>query len=111
MYNCPRGIARRIDKKRVQRVKSSARLTSQRKRSPKPAPKTDLFPVVAIGASAGGLEALTQLVRTLPADTGMAFVFIQHLDPTHHSMLADLLSKAANIPVIEARNGAELKAN
>ena len=44
-------------------------------------------PVVAIGASAGGLEAFTELLRGLPADTGMAFVFIQHLSPDHPSML------------------------
>lgn len=89
----------------------SSRLISRKKQSAEPAPKADSFPVVAIGASAGGLEAFTQLVRALPANTGMAFLFIQHLDPTHPSMLADLLSKAANVPVVEAQNGAEVKAN
>ncbi|MFZ2198233.1 MAG: chemotaxis protein CheB, partial [Thermodesulfovibrionales bacterium] len=44
------------------------------------------FPVVGIGASAGGLEAFTQLFRNLPADSGMAFVLIQHLAPAHESM-------------------------
>ena len=109
-YNV-REIAHCVGKKQVQRVKPSPRMTSRRKQIPNPAPKTGLLPVVAIGASAGGLEAFTQLVRTLPADTGMAYVFIQHLDPTHHSMLADLLSKAANVPVVEAKNGEELRAN
>ena len=42
-----------------------------------------IFPIVAIGASAGGLEASKKLVGALPADTGMAFVLVQHLDPTH----------------------------
>jgi len=74
-------------------------------------PETALFPVVAIGASAGGLEAFTQLIRTLPNDTGMAFVFIQHLDPTHHSILAELLAKAASMPVVEAKNGVALEPN
>ena len=46
------------------------------------------FPIVGVGASAGGLEAFTQLLEDLPADTGMAFVLIQHLDPTHASFLA-----------------------
>ena len=73
--------------------------------------ETALFPVVAVGASAGGLEAFTQLIRALPDDTGMAFVFIQHLDPTHHSMLAELLSKSSILPVVEARNRLELQPN
>jgi len=46
-----------------------------------------LFPVVAIGASAGGLESFTTLLRHLRTDSGMAFVFIQHLAPSHESML------------------------
>src|SRR5258708_25177788 len=49
------------------------------------------FPVVAIGASAGGLEAYKELFRALPADTGMAFVLLQHLDPSHKSMLAEII--------------------
>src|ERR1700744_1081009 len=50
------------------------------------------FPVVGIGASAGGLEAFTQLLKHLPSDTGMAYVLVQHLDPDHPSHLAHLLS-------------------
>jgi len=57
------------------------------------------------------LEAFTQLIQVLPDDTGMAFVFVQHLDPTHHSLLAELLSKAASIPVIEAEHAVELEPN
>jgi two-component system CheB/CheR fusion protein len=63
------------------------------------------FPVVGIGASAGGLEAFTQLLAHLPDNTGMAFVLIQHLDPTHESQLADLLSKATRLPVTEVTDG------
>jgi len=59
------------------------------------------FPIVGIGASAGGLEAFTQLLHALPADTGMAFVFVQHLDPTHPSMLTEILSRATVMPVSE----------
>jgi two-component system CheB/CheR fusion protein len=47
------------------------------------ASKANAFAIVAVGASAGGLEAFTQLLRSLPNDTGMAFVLIQHLDPEH----------------------------
>jgi|SRR6516165_10739073 len=49
------------------------------------------FPVVGIGASAGGLEAFRKLLEALPADTGIAFVLIPHLEPTHASMMVDLL--------------------
>src|SRR5467141_3964327 len=59
------------------------------------------FPIVGIGASAGGLEAFTQLLRALPADTGMAFAFVQHLDPTHPSLLTEILSRATVMPVSE----------
>ena len=62
------------------------------------------FPVVGIGASAGGLEAFTQLLSELPKDTGMAFVLVQHLDPEHESALAEILSRVTPIPVSEAAN-------
>lgn len=57
--------------------------------------------VVAIGASAGGLEAFTQLLKSLPLDTGMGFVLIQHLDPDHDSALTQILSRATALPVRE----------
>jgi two-component system CheB/CheR fusion protein len=62
------------------------------------------FPIVGIGASAGGLEAVTKLLQHLPADLGMGLVLVQHLDPTHESALATLLARATTMPVIEARN-------
>ena len=52
----------------------------------------DNFPVVGLGASAGGLDAFRRLLAVLPAGTGMAFILIQHLDPTHASMMVDLLA-------------------
>src|SRR5262245_4967938 len=61
-------------------------------------------PVVGIGASAGGVEAFTQILHALPADTGMAFVLILHLDPTHASMLTEILSRATRMPVAEVRD-------
>ena len=63
------------------------------------------FPVVGIGASAGGLEALKQLLEPLPVDTGMAFVLVPHLDPTHDSILTELLSRGTRMPVSEVRDG------
>ena len=67
------------------------------------------FPVVGIGASAGGLEAFTQLVRHLPGDTGMAFVLVQHLDPGHSSALPQILSKTTSLPVREVTNNLRVK--
>ena len=64
-----------------------------------------LFPIVGIGASAGGLEAFSQLLHHLPRDTGMAFVLVQHLDPKHESRLGPLLAKATPMPVLEATEG------
>src|SRR5262245_37476018 len=57
------------------------------------------FPIVGIGASAGGLEALTAFFKALPADTGMAFVLVQHMDPKHESLLHRLLAKETPMPV------------
>jgi two-component system CheB/CheR fusion protein len=60
---------------------------------------------VAIGASAGGIEAFTDLLRNLPPNSGMAFVIVQHLDPKHQSFLAELLSKETAMKVAEVKNG------
>jgi two-component system, chemotaxis family, CheB/CheR fusion protein len=68
-------------------------------------PASQRVPTVGIGASAGGLEAFGQLLAHLPADTGMAFVLIQHLDPKHASQLGDLLAKATAMPLLEAAQG------
>ena len=72
---------------------------------------SNAFPVVAIGASAGGLEAYTEFFRALPPDLGMAFVLVQHLDPSHHSLLADLISKTTRMPVDEVRSGMRIRPN
>ena len=62
------------------------------------------FPIVAIGASAGGLEALEQFISHVPVDCGMAFVVIQHLDPTQPGMLPELLQRATVMQVLQAKN-------
>ena len=67
--------------------------------------------VVAIGASAGGLEALTELFRALAANTGMAFVIVQHLAPSHDSLLVDILSRNTSMPVVPIVDGLTAKAN
>jgi two-component system CheB/CheR fusion protein len=67
--------------------------------------------VVGVGASAGGLEAFTELLSHLPGDTDLAFVLIQHLDPTHESHLTELLSRASKMPVSEARGETRVVSN
>ena len=69
------------------------------------------FPIVGVGASAGGLEAFTQLLAHLPTDTGMAFVLIQHLDPTRESLLTELLNRTTSMPVTEVRDGIAIAPN
>ncbi|MHB1459126.1 MAG: chemotaxis protein CheB [Armatimonadota bacterium] len=60
--------------------------------------------IVAIGGSAGGFEAFERFFAGIPPDTGIAFVVIQHLDPTHDSLLSELLQRSTDIPVIEAKD-------
>ncbi len=69
------------------------------------------FPIVGVGASAGGLEAFIALFRALPADTGMAFVLVPHLAPTHDSALAEILSRTTSMPVQEAADELEVQPN
>ena len=69
------------------------------------------FPIVGVGASAGGLEAFTELLNHLPTDTGMGFVLVQHLAPQHDSALTHLLTRATSMPVREVRNDLEVAAN
>ena len=69
------------------------------------------FSVVGIGASAGGLEAFQLLLANLPVDTGLAFVFVQHLDPTHTSDLTKVLSGCSSIPVQEAVDDLDIEPN
>jgi two-component system, chemotaxis family, CheB/CheR fusion protein len=62
-------------------------------------------PIVGIGGSAGGLESISELLAGIPTGTGMAYVFVQHLDPAHGSHLAKILSNRTALPVEEAREG------
>src|SRR4051812_9396489 len=67
--------------------------------------------VVGIGASAGGLEALQVFLEAMPADTGLAFVHVQHLDPQHKSLMVDLLRRSTRMNVCEAQDGAVIEPN
>ncbi len=74
-------------------------------------PQGDAFPIVAIGASAGGLEAFVELFKHLPANTGMGFVIIQHLDPHRKNQLTEILSRATRMRVVVAREKMPVEPN
>ncbi len=67
-------------------------------------PSRTFFPIVGLGASAGGLEAYKQFFRKVPPDSGLAFVLVLHLDPDHASMLTAILQRCTAMPVVEAKD-------
>jgi len=87
--------------------RKAAQQRSKRRPLPARAPDRDPsdFPVVGIGASAGGLEACGKLLDALPARNGMAFILVQHLDPNHESMMVDLLAGHTSMTVRQAKDG------
>jgi chemotaxis methyl-accepting protein methylase/signal transduction histidine kinase len=96
----------------------SARATSPKRPSgssrQRPARGADVrarFPIVGIGASAGGLEAFKKFFGAMPADSGMAFVLIQHLDPTRESLTADLVGTYTTMGVVQAEDGVRVEPN
>jgi len=78
--------------------------------STRPAPATSLC-VVGMGASAGGFDAISEFLRAMPPDSGLAFVVIQHLSPTHKSLSAELFAKRSMMEVVEARDRVRVQAN
>ncbi|MBU1664623.1 MAG: PAS domain-containing protein [Gammaproteobacteria bacterium] len=73
--------------------------------------ETPVFPIVALGASAGGLEAFEQFFRNVPPDCGMAFVLVSHLDPDHVSLLGEILQRSTAMPVVEVQDQARVVPN
>ena len=69
------------------------------------------FPIVGIGASAGGLEAFEQFFMHIPENSGMAYVVIQHLDPNHKGMLPELLQRVSKLEVLQAKDRIKVKPN
>jgi two-component system CheB/CheR fusion protein len=67
------------------------------------------FPVVGIGASAGGLEALEQFLGSVPANSGMAFVIVQHMDPTHKGIMPELLQRVTGMNVVQVRDRTKVR--
>ncbi|MCC8999690.1 MAG: chemotaxis protein CheB, partial [Candidatus Contendobacter sp.] len=74
-------------------------------------PSPDAFPIVGIGASAGGLEALDQFLSHVPKDSGMAFVIVQHLDPTHKGIMPELLQRNTELVVEQVQDGVRVQPN
>lgn len=95
-------------------LKSDSKLKkkkSKQNRKPESPISSDNFPIVGVGASAGGLEAFIQMFSKMPVNTGMAFVLVQHLDPTHPSMSADIIARATQLKVEEVRDGMRIEPN
>lgn len=96
----------------ARRKKSSIKSRRKEKKKFLPAPDGSAsFPVVAIGASAGGLEAFSTLLRALPEKPGFALIFIPHLDPTHESAMVELLARTTRMPVQQAAHGTRVGYN
>jgi len=93
-------VARRISEKT--RAEASGKPDTAVPPAAQPSPPPPGFPIVGIGASAGGLEAFEAFFRACPADSGMAFVLVPHLDPGHHSLLTEILQRNTAMPVVEA---------
>ncbi|HEV7499284.1 MAG TPA: chemotaxis protein CheB, partial [Vicinamibacteria bacterium] len=105
----------------IRREKALSRLPGRPSQRPPPSGVPDaadravvpqhLFPIVGVGASAGGLEAFRQLLGALAVDTGLAYVLVQHLDPRHESILAELLSESTGMDVSEVKGAVRVEAN
>src|SRR5579864_2488186 len=109
MPNAPKNNKTRNRKEKVTEQRQE---TSSMREISAPASVTRAsFPIVAIGASAGGLEAFSSLLRALPPEPGLALVFIPHLDPTHESAMVELLSRTTRLPVYEATEGLRVESD
>src|SRR5438309_3522046 len=93
------------------RALAKAKSYSVQQREEAPQSRRASFPIVGVGASAGGLEAFTQLLKALPSRTGVAYVLVQHLDPTHESALTELLTKTTEMPVREVTDATLVEPN
>ena len=112
----PQARGSSVETHRIMKTKSE---TKRRSRTPvqcvgqeKPASLAGIsFPIVGVGASAGGLEALEQFLGGVPPDSGMAFIIVQHLDPTQKGILTELLQRATGMKVIQVRDRLQVQPN
>jgi two-component system CheB/CheR fusion protein len=96
---------RKLKKKTRSVYKTPLKNKAKNKSVPKGEPSARLFPIVGVGASAGGLKSFTQLLTSLPSNPGFAMVFIQHLEPIHESLSTEILSHTTDLPVTEIKSG------
>jgi two-component system CheB/CheR fusion protein len=93
------------------RVRANGKKQGDNENGSVPRTDTSAFPIVAVGASAGGLEAFSNLLRSLPPEPGLALIFIPHLDPTHESALVELLSRTTRLRVVQAEEAMRVSVN
>jgi two-component system CheB/CheR fusion protein len=104
---------RTVPQKKATKTKSSPKVSMPEKaKKPARLSKENVrFPIVGIGASAGGLEALELFFSNVPPETNMAFVIIQHLSPRHKSIMADILMKYTQMKVLQIKNNQDIEPN
>jgi two-component system CheB/CheR fusion protein len=94
-----------------QRVSAGIRETTTGSRAEAKGQVSRSFPIVGIGASAGGLEALEQFLKQVPKECGLGFVVVQHLDPTHKGILVELLQRNTNMEVVQIKDRIKIEPN
>src|SRR5215831_5475662 len=102
--------------KRTRKEKKNAKISTAQQVSPVHADSSDGyrkggFPIVGIGASAGGLEALNGLLKPLDPDLGMAFIFVPHLDPSRESAFTQILARTTTMPVLQIKDDMKVQPN
>ncbi|MET0657161.1 MAG: chemotaxis protein CheB, partial [Steroidobacteraceae bacterium] len=97
-----------IDSDRDRAIPTAA---SQQHVAPADVSQTLPFPVVGIGASAGGIEAMNQLLEAMPPDSGMALIIVQHLPPDHQSLLPEIFGRRTSMPVHQIEDGMQVEPN
>lgn len=97
--------------KKAPQAKATKRKIAPASEEPPSAPENGSFPIIGIGASAGGLEALEQFLAHVPEGSGLAFVVVQHLDPDHKGMMAELLQRKTSMPVHQIRDRMRVEAD
>ena len=88
-------------RKSANKLKSTAVITEQNESE---SSQGAIFPIVGIGASAGGLEAIEQFLKHVPEDSGMAFVIVQHLDPTHKGIMVEIIQRVTSMKVMQVKD-------
>lgn len=98
------------DKKRLTTKKRVKKIIPVKVAKKKVLPKNlNLFPIIGLGCSAGGLEAASLLLKEIPAKANLAIIYVQHLDPGHKSQIVELLANTTSLTVIEAINGMKIQ--